>query len=104
MRFGWGKKAHLSLGRRRPRIHEAPSQRDRNQSRPWVLAIVLLDQAGWLTAKALIVSSNLSLLLLPPGAPELNGQERCQFMRPEFGCQTGQILCQYRRPVLHADS
>src|SRR5260370_9285218 len=45
-------------------------------------AIVLLDQAGWHGAKALKVPSNISLLLLPPRAPELNGQENVlQFMR-----------------------
>jgi hypothetical protein len=54
-------------------------------------AIVLLDQAGWHGAKALKVPSNISLLLLPPRAPELNGQENVwQFMR----------LRRYRRPLL----
>ena len=48
-------------------------------------AIVLLDQAGWHGAKALKVPSNISLLLLPPGAPELNGQENVwQFMRQNW--------------------
>jgi hypothetical protein len=37
--------------------------------------IVLLDQAGWHGAKTLEVPSNISLLPLPPRAPELNGQE-----------------------------
>src|SRR2546430_2372497 len=48
-------------------------------------AIVLLDQAGWHGAKALKIPSNISLLLLPPRAPELNGQENVwQFMRQNW--------------------
>jgi transposase len=38
-------------------------------------AVVILDQAGWHKAQALKVPSNLSLLHLPPYAPELNPQE-----------------------------
>jgi hypothetical protein len=49
---------------------------------PGAHAIILLDQAGWHTAKALVVPSNVSLVPLPPRAPELNGQENIwQFMR-----------------------
>jgi DDE superfamily endonuclease len=49
------------------------------------LAILLLDQAGWHGAKALKVPSNISLLQLPPRAPELNGQENIwQFMRQNW--------------------
>ena len=52
---------------------------------PGAHAIVLLDQAGWHGAKALNVPSNISLLLLPPRAPELNGQENVwQFMRQNW--------------------
>ena len=52
---------------------------------PGAHAIVLLDQAGWHGAKALKVPSNISLLLLPPRAPELNGQENVwQFMRQNW--------------------
>ena len=48
-------------------------------------AILLLDQAGWHGAKALQVPNNISLLLLPPRAPELNGQENIwQFMRQNW--------------------
>ena len=48
-------------------------------------AIVLLDQAGWHGAKALKVPSNISLMPLPPRAPELNGQENIwQFMRQNW--------------------
>ena len=49
---------------------------------PGAHAIVLLDQAGWHGAKALVVPNNISLVPLPPRAPELNGQENIwQFMR-----------------------
>jgi transposase len=52
---------------------------------PGAHAIVLLDQAGWHGAKALKVPSNLSLMPLPPRAPELNGQENIwQFMRQNW--------------------
>jgi hypothetical protein len=45
-------------------------------------AILVLDQAGWHGAKDLKVPSNISLLPLPPRAPELNSQENIwQFMR-----------------------
>ena len=48
-------------------------------------AIVLLDQAGWHGAKGLKVPSNISLLRLPPRAPELNSQENIwQFMRQNW--------------------
>ena len=52
---------------------------------PGAHAILLLDQAGWHGAKALKVPNNLSLLQLPPRAPELNGQENIwQFMRQNW--------------------
>jgi hypothetical protein len=48
-------------------------------------AVLLLDQAGWHAAKALVVPSNISLVPLPPRAPELNGQENIwQFMRQNW--------------------
>jgi len=54
---------------------------------PGAHAILILDQAGWHGAKDLKVPSNISLLPLPPRAPELNSQENIwQFMRDEnFG-------------------
>src|SRR6266571_4728022 len=79
--------------RRRPRAaglqlrsHAAPSRRDRNQSIALgAHAIILLDQAGWHGAKALVVPNNISLVPLPPRAPELNGQENIwQFMRQNW--------------------
>src|SRR2546421_5363613 len=52
---------------------------------PGAHAILLLDQAGWHGAKALKVPNNISLLQLPPRAPELNGQENIwQFMRQNW--------------------
>lgn len=41
-----------------------------------VHAALLLDGAGWHTAGALAVPANVSLLFLPPYAPELNPVER----------------------------
>lgn len=38
--------------------------------------LVLLDRAGWHTAKALLVPPNLSLQCLPPYSPELNPVEK----------------------------
>jgi hypothetical protein len=68
--------------------HAAPSRRDRNQSRP--RSTPFLDQAGWHGAKALVVPSNISLVPLPPRAPELNGQENiwqtvCSFLDGDRG-------------------
>jgi putative transposase len=52
---------------------------------PGAHALVLLDQAGWHGAKALVVPNNVSLVPLPPRAPELNGQENIwQFMRQNW--------------------
>ena len=48
-------------------------------------AIIILDQAGWHGAKDLKIPRNLSLLPLPPRAPELNPQENIwQFMRQNW--------------------
>src|SRR6516164_7878826 len=65
-------------------------------------AIILLDQAGWHGAKALVVPNNISLVPLPPRAPELNGQENIwQFMRQNWLSNLDfQILRRYRRPLL----
>ena len=42
---------------------------------PGAHAVVLLDQAGWHTTPKLRIPANLSLLPLPPRAPELNPAE-----------------------------
>jgi len=48
-------------------------------------AVVLLDQAGWHIAHALEVPANITLMALPPRAPELNPVENVwQFMRDNW--------------------
>jgi len=42
---------------------------------PGAHAVVVLDQAGWHRAKALVVPDNISLVPLPPRSPELNPVE-----------------------------
>jgi len=55
------------------------------QVAPAAHAILLLDRAGWHGAKALKVPRNISLMLLPARAPELNPQENIwQFMRQNW--------------------
>ncbi|MGO9699412.1 MAG: IS630 family transposase [Xanthobacteraceae bacterium] len=52
---------------------------------PGAHAVLILDQAGWHGAKDLEVPRNISLLPLPPRAPELNSQENIwQFMRQNW--------------------
>jgi DDE superfamily endonuclease len=52
---------------------------------PGAHAVLVLDQAGWHGAKSLQVPTNISLLPLPPRAPELNGQENIwQHMRQNW--------------------
>jgi len=41
--------------------------------------VLVLDQAGWHVAHALVVPANITLLYLPPYSPELNGAERLWF-------------------------
>ena len=43
-------------------------------------AIVIMDGAGWHTAKNLNIPSNITLIKLPPYSPELNPASR------DFGC------------------
>ncbi len=48
-------------------------------------AVLLLDQAGWHFAGALVVPGNITLLPLPPRSPELNPVENVwQFMRDNW--------------------
>ncbi len=42
---------------------------------PGAHALLIIDGAGWHKAKALRVPDNITLLLLPPYAPELNPME-----------------------------
>ncbi len=53
--------------------------------RPGAHAILILDRAGWHTTTKLTVPNNITLLALPPRAPELNPQENIwQFMRANW--------------------
>ncbi len=48
-------------------------------------AVVLMDQAGWHTTKKLNIPDNITLMPLPPRAPELNPVENIwQFMRDNW--------------------
>lgn len=52
---------------------------------PGAHAVVILDRAGWHTAKHLIVPENVTLLPLPPRSPELNPVENCwQYIRENW--------------------
>ena len=56
-----------------------------SQVSPSAHAILILDQAGWHTTGKLKIPSNISLLPLPPRAPELNPVENIwQFMRDNW--------------------
>lgn len=39
-------------------------------------ALIMMDRAGWHTAKKLIVPKNITLMPLPPYSPELNPEEK----------------------------
>ena len=48
-------------------------------------AVILLDQARWHQARALVVPDNITLVPLPPYAPELNPTENIwQYMRDNW--------------------
>lgn len=52
---------------------------------PGAHAVVLLDQAGWHTTPKLTIPDNITLMPLPPRAPELNPVENLwQFMRDNW--------------------
>ena len=52
---------------------------------PGAHALVLVDQAGWHKSKRLVVPANITLVLLPSKAPELNPVENIwQFMRENW--------------------
>lgn len=63
------------------------------QVEPGAHAVILVDQAGWHTSPKLEVPDNITLMELPPRAPELNPVENIwQYMRDNwlsnrvFGC------------------
>src|SRR6516164_6794968 len=95
--------AHLSLGQEgftppcRPRSKDPidlpvrcglSRTRSRRKITPGAHAILLLDQAGWHGAKALKVPNNISLLQLPPRAPELNAKKISGNSCGRTGCRT----------------
>jgi len=52
---------------------------------PGAHAVLILDQAGWHLAGALVVPGDLTLLPLPPRSPELNPVENVwQFLRSNW--------------------
>ncbi|QFT33977.1 hypothetical protein FIV00_26005 [Labrenzia sp. THAF82] len=56
-----------------------------SQVAPGAHAVVILDQAGWHTSGKLEIPDNITLLPLPPRAPELNPVENLwQFMRDNW--------------------
>src|SRR5262249_47878031 len=52
-------------------------------------AIILLDQAGWHGAKALVIPNNISLVPLPPRAPNSTVKKISGNSSVRIGCQTG---------------
>jgi transposase len=47
--------------------------------------VLIMDQAGWHRSKTLCLSSNMTLLFLPPYSPELNPVERLWgYMRSQY--------------------
>lgn len=56
-----------------------------SQVRPGAHAVIILDQAGWHGSGKLVIPLNITLLHLPPRAPELNPVENLwQFMRDNW--------------------
>jgi len=56
-----------------------------SQVAPGAHAILILDQAGWHIAAALVVPDNITIMLLPPRSPELNPTENVwQYMRQNW--------------------
>jgi hypothetical protein len=68
---------------------------------PGAHAVLILDQAGWHGAKDLKAPKNISLLPLPPRAPELNPQENLAIHAGELAVEPHlQILRRNRRSLL----
>lgn len=56
-----------------------------SQISPGAHGVVILDRAGWHGSGKLAIPANISLLLLPPRAPELNPVENVwQFLRDNW--------------------
>jgi transposase len=63
-------------------------------------AAVIMDQAGWHTAKKLRIPDNLTLIPLPPRCPELNPVENIwQFMRDNW--LSNRIFTSYENILAH---
>ena len=71
------------------------------QVSPGAHAVVILDQAGWHGSSKLQIPANITLLHLPPRAPELNPVENVwQFLRDNWLSNT--IFKSYGRIVEHS--
>ncbi len=67
---------------------------------PGAHAVVVLDQAGWHMSKKLEVPDNITLLPLPPRAPELNPVENIwQFIRDNW--LSNRVFQSYEDIVAH---
>lgn len=67
---------------------------------PGAHAVLILDQAGWHTTPQLTVPDNITLMFLPPKAPELNPVENVwQFMRDNW--LSNRIFLDYDDIVAH---
>ena len=63
-------------------------------------AVILLDQAGWHQARTLVVPDNITLMPLPPYAPELNPAENIwQHMRENW--LSNRVFADYDDIVAH---
>ena len=70
---------------------------------PGAHAVLVLDQAGWHTAKDLAVPENITLLPLPPRSPELNPVENVwQFLRETW--LSNRIFRSYTDILDHCDA
>ncbi len=67
---------------------------------PGAHAVLILDQAGWHLSPKLPVPANITLLPLPPRAPELNPVENLwQFMRDNW--LSNRVFASYNDIVGH---
>src|SRR4051812_23961160 len=67
---------------------------------PGAHGVLLMDRAGWHCAKDLVVPDNLTLVLLPARAPELNPVENIwQFLRDNW--LSSRVFASYRDIVDH---
>src|SRR3954463_11987992 len=67
---------------------------------PGAHGVMLMDRAGWHCTKDLVVPDNLTLVLLPARAPELNPVENIwQFLRDNW--LSSRVFASYRDIVDH---